>query len=163
MLTISKEEIPTLPAWVRDFLGAAWSAPDADGMRYVKEAFDGMDVVGQALARGLEEGLNDPKKCKTSVHFGVQKDGWGFEVIQWPHDKHLQYAQNLSKLWTNRFDLHVCIMCGATHHVGKGKTALFCSTACRVKAHRERTASAHIKLGGLTMSARGTVSKKGGK
>jgi len=84
-------------------------------------------IVGETKTDGKPENLH--QNCKKALHTPVDHTSGTSDEPENPH-------QNCKKA------LHTCVVCGQAILQVSGQATLYCSTACRVKAYRQRRSSA---------------------
>jgi hypothetical protein len=97
--------------------------PDGDG--FVSPT--NTPIVGETKTDGNPE--NPHQNCEKASRTPADHPGWSSDEPENPH-------QNCKKA------LHTCVVCGQAILQVSGQATLYCSTACRVKAYRQRRSSA---------------------
>jgi hypothetical protein len=129
----TKDELDAAPKWVSEFLKEAWEAPDGEGQRKAVNRID--QDVAKRLARCVDTGMQS-KATERHFSFALNDAGGSFGQADFWNDRNLQIAFTLALVWNERKSIAACQTCGRLIVPSKGRAARFCSSTCRVNAHR---------------------------
>ena len=132
----TQDEIEALPTWAKDFLDSGWAAPDNAGQRHALPRFDDMRRIAKTFASALDLAMQDPDAVARHFTFAVNEDGGRFVTADFWNDRSLEIAFKLATIWNSKLSLSNCATCGNLIQPNKGRAATYCSTKCRMQAHR---------------------------
>ena len=136
------DQTKQLASIINLLLENGWGDPDENGVRQPEQAKDREQKVGIAapiIAGALTAVLNDREAVRNTVGFtpDEKSDGGSFRTgFHWL-DPDKKFFFDLVQAWSERRAIGRCQICGNIFVPGRGRTAKFCSTKCRVQAHRE--------------------------
>jgi hypothetical protein len=131
------EEIEALPGWAREFLDAAWDAPDSANHRAALPAFPDMKRIAGQFAIGLDTASREPGAVDHHVTFTITEQGGAFVEALFVNDPVVEACRTIMKAWSGRRSIAPCQNCGTLMVPSRGKVAIYCSARCRMASHRK--------------------------